>query len=92
MSKIQPNDAKFKIELQTIDDFEMTGIMLFVMQISDPNNDDIREIDHLDFNKYWDNEMENVFSTLHFQTVDDARKWCISIGMTEDPNMEEVGG
>lgn len=55
---------------------------LIIGDLDDSSNDDIREVDHPDFDKYWYNEMENTFSSDKLNQ-EEARKWCLSIGMVE---------
>ena len=47
---------------------------------------------HPDFNNLWENEMENTWSN-YTMTLDEAREWCLSIGMTEMIGLSgQVGG
>ena len=73
---LQPNRTSFKIGV-----FD-GSISIFVTDLDEQDNDDVREVVHPDFERFWDNDMENVFSTIHFQTIEEARDWCVSIGMT----------
>ena len=34
---------------------------LFLEDLEDPDNDDVREVNHPDFETYWGNSMENTF-------------------------------
>ncbi len=75
---LQPNRCQFEISI-------FDGIItLAVEDLDDPSNDDVREVVHPDFEKYWDNSMENVFETTHFKSMQEAKDWCISIGMVFD--------
>jgi hypothetical protein len=57
------------------------GIGLFLTDDEAEDNDDVRDVIHPDFETYWDNDMENTFSTTHFTTLKEAEKWLRSIGM-----------
>ena len=59
-------------------------ITIIIEDLTDNSNDDVREVDHPDFDNYWDNMMENVFSSEKFKNMKDAKDWCISIGMKFD--------
>jgi hypothetical protein len=72
---LQPNRTKFEIG---VFDGE---ISIAVFDLDELDNDDVREVVHPDFEKYWDNVMENCFVTEHFKTMQEAKDWCISIGM-----------
>ena len=104
MCKIKPNDAEFAV---TNDSSSFgNGIVLWVSSISHPDYDDIREVDHVDFEKYWGNAMENVFEAHEqdyidsekygvkaFKNTQEAIDWCISIGMVHNQSLAyQVGG
>ena len=104
MCKIKPNDAEFAVTNDT--NAFGNGIVLWVSSLSHPDYDDIREVDHVDFEKYWGNAMENVFEAHEqdyidsekygvkaFQTTQEAIDWCISIGMVHNQSLAyQVGG
>ena len=72
---LQPNRTGFDIGI-------FSGqITISVSDLDELDNDDVREVVHPDFETYWGNEMENVFSTEHFKTMREAIDWCVSIGM-----------
>lgn len=66
-----------------------TNFSIYLTDLDDPSNDDVRDVDHPDFDTYWGNAMENVFEpndpyigeALDTQTK--ARQWLLSIGMIE---------
>lgn len=87
--KIKPNRAEFRISQDP--DYNETTPTIHIQNLDD-EDDDYVQINHKDFNKYWNEDCECVFSTDHFQTVADAKAWCLSIGMTENPNIGEIGG
>ncbi len=63
-------------------------IMINVENIKN-EDDEVRNIKHPDWNKFWNNECENVFSSKVFKTDTEANIWLTSIGMThnqEDDN------
>lgn len=80
---LKPSECKFTL---FIDDED---ICLSIEDITDPSNDDVREVNYPDFDKYWDNVMENVFTSNHFKSLKDAKDWCLSIGMIENDKVEE---
>ena len=70
-------------------------ICLCISDLDEPDNDDIRDVVHPDFDKFWDNACENIFLShgfKHFKSLEDAKKWCLSIGMIESNIPLEVGG
>ncbi len=80
---LQPNKCKFDIGV--FDGY----ITISITDLDEEDNDDIRDVVHPDFEKYWDNDAENIFSTTHFKTMQEAQDWCISIGMEFDGINEE---
>lgn len=61
-------------------------ICLCISDLDEPDNDDIRDVDHPDFDTYWGNACENVFLSNKFddfKDIEEARQWCLSIGMVE---------
>lgn len=91
-SIVHPSNATFGINEVKDEDSWVAGIFIEVQDTENEDNDDIRSIDHPDFDKYWDNEMECVFKTYHFTSVQDARAWLLAIGMTEVPYTGQIGG
>lgn len=75
---LQPNRCKFQIG---VFDGE---ISIFITDLDEEDNDDVREVVYPDFDNFWGNSMENCFVTEHFQTMQQATEWCVSIGMTFD--------
>lgn len=72
---LQPNRCKFDLGI-------FDGIIqIFIIDLDEESNDDVRDVVHPDFERYWSNDMENIFSTDHFKTMQEAKDWCISIGM-----------
>ncbi len=81
---------------------------IFLLDLEDPSNDDIRDVVHPDFDALWGNSCECVFEPWKQSWIDkysknknlkaltnshDARQWLISIGMKEDPTLAHaVGG
>ena len=101
---LEPSDVEFAI---TNDPIQDEGIItLWVSSISDPCNDDIRDIKHPDFDKYWGNSCECVFTAndqefikwlkynvVPFKTIQEAKGWCLSIGMVYNEELaHSVGG
>lgn len=86
------------------------NVVLYVLDLDEPDNDDVRDIDHPDFDYYWGNACENVFELWKrpsrikrfresgelkplLSGIEQARMWCRSIGMIEDPTLVgAVGG
>lgn len=89
---VDPEDCQFEVVEIEWNIGDPPIVSLSVSSISDPSNDDIREVRHPDFNDLWENEMENTWST-YTMTLDEARTWCLSIGMTEVIGLSgQVGG
>ncbi len=94
---LEPNKCKF---LLFIDDGEadmyISGdgdICLCIEDIDESDNDDIRDINHPDFDKLCNNASENVFLSNGFEdfkSLEEARKWCLSIGMIESEDINEA--
>lgn len=60
---LKPNRASFEF-------FEDEGeFTIHVSDLDDPSNDDVRDVDHPDWDTLWGNEMENVFSPWDQDTV-----------------------
>lgn len=96
---LQPNRCEFSLHIDNDQaDMYVAGdgdICLCITDLDEPDNDDVRDVDHPDFDKYWGNACENVFLSEgfdHFKSLEDARKWCLSIGMVESPEQLVVGG
>lgn len=90
-SIISPSDAEFAV---TLDAPYEDRVHLWVVSISDPSNDDIRDIDHPHFEKYFGNAAECVFSahSKHL-SLRGAKAFCESIGMKFNPDLAgAVGG
>jgi len=57
---------------------------MFIVDMDDPSNDDIREVDHPDFDSKWENDSENDFTPRDENwAIQDAEAWCLSIGMVK---------
>lgn len=89
---LQPNRCLFDIGV-------FNGLIsIFIEDLDESNNDDVRDVVHPDFDRYWGNDCENMFSTRHFKTMQEAKEWCVSIGMefkgftdnTESEDMTKV--
>lgn len=78
-SLVDPTSCSFDIN-----EDENDGISIFVY--CDNVNDDI-SINHPDFETFWYSVMECVFETDHFKTLEEAKDWLISIGMTYDSSL-----
>jgi hypothetical protein len=72
---LEPNRCEFEIG---VFDGE---ISIFITDLDEQDNDDVREVMHPSFEQFWENSMENVFVTEHFTTMQQAKDWCLSIGM-----------
>lgn len=85
---LKPQDTEFALSLD--EDDELTLWLLDKAH----QNDDIRGVDYLTFDKHWGNTMENVFTANNkHMTMEGAMKWCLSIGMTHNPDLAgNVGG
>jgi len=86
---LEPNRCEFEIGVFSGE------ISIFINDLDEQDNDDIREVIHPQFEDYWDNSMENVFVTEHFTTMEQARDWCVSIGMvfkgiSEESDIKDV--
>ncbi len=104
----QPLDPKKTTFAVTQDpDYDEDRPTLFLADLDDDDNDDVREISHPDFDILWSNDCENIFSSndqfyvsksrkhglMALNTVEEARQWCLSVGMTEDTDLAHtVGG
>ncbi len=87
---MKPNRCEFSIFIDdNTSDMYVAGdgdICLCITDMDEPDNDDIRDVDHPDFDKFWGNACENVFLSdgfKHFKSLEDAKNWCLSIGMIE---------
>ncbi len=88
---LEPNRCEFSLHIDN-EDAEMyvagdSDICLCITDLDEPDNDDVRDINHPDFDKFWSNACENVFLSNGFNdfaTIEDARQWCLSIGMIEN--------
>jgi len=94
---MNPARCEFELQEDTFGDMGDPGdIILIVGDLDDPDNDDIRDVLHPDFDNYWGNACENVFvsdGVMHFSGIEDARQWCLSIGMkAAAPGSLEMGG
>lgn len=96
---LEPNKALFHISTQEEfaeenGDDEIYKPTMFVVDIDEPSNDNIRDINHPDFDRYWGNSMENCFEVYgegEGWSYEKALEWCLSIGMIEaDANMEQI--
>lgn len=91
---LKPNECKFGAYKNYDDEVE-----IFISDFQ-RDDDDIREIDHPQFNLLWDNTCENTWvptsrrgsSVYHIKTVKDARNWGLAIGMTYDKSLENEEG
>lgn len=88
---IKPEKCLFNIFIDDgTDDMYVAGdgdICLCITDEDCPDNDDIRDIDHPDFDKYWGNAAENVFLSdgfKHFKSLGEAKQWCFEVGMKEN--------
>lgn len=78
--EILPTEAEFLLKRSDSD----PGIIeLVVFDKIEHDNDSIRNIKFDDFELFWDNSSECMFDTTKFASVEDAEKWCLSIGMTK---------
>jgi len=63
------------------------GIMIGLVDLEEPDNDGIRDVDHPDFERMFGNDMECVFSSNPdngLETEEDVKNWLLSIGMVEE--------
>lgn len=77
------------------EDIKEDNFTIYLTDLEDKTNYDIRGVDHPDWDMYWGNEMENVFSPMNFDiedykeiepvlgTITKAKEWLLSIGMRE---------
>jgi len=88
------NPTRCEFEISTDDGMlsEVGDIVLVIGDLDEPDNDDIRDVIHADFDRLWDNACENVFTSDKFKTEEEARKWCLSIGMKEANESLGLGG
>ena len=90
---MNPARCEFELQEDTFGDMGDPGdIVLIVGDLDEPDNDDIRDVLHTDFDYYWGNACENVFVSEKFKDIEDARKWCLSIGMKAATRPLEMGG
>lgn len=101
----QPLDpTKTTFDVQVDDD---GSIMVFLQDQEDPDNDDVRDVDHPDFDKLFGNECENIFSPWTQEQIDDYHPnsglkalktkrqvvdYLLSLGMDLGDISDEVGG
>lgn len=94
---LDPKKTTFELYINNGDDnttSEDGGIGVFLTDDECDDNDNVGDVVHPDFDKYWDCDCENTFSTTHFTTLKEAEKWLRSIGMhgtiregcKDDPN------
>ena len=88
---IKPEDAEFAV---TFDYPNEQSVHVWVASISDPSNDDIRDIDHPHFAKFFQNVAENVFAAVSPHVKPRGAQYFLeSIGMTYNPDLAgAVGG
>lgn len=91
---LKPQKTSFTIEDSDLND---GGFTIYLTDLEEPSNDDVRDVDHPDFDILWGNAMENVFEPWDQEWIDNheerklkaittkkmAREWLLSIGMTE---------
>lgn len=101
---LDPKKTGFAVSMDS--DYDEERPTLYLSDLEDPDNDDIRDVGHPDFDILFGNMCECVFETNDqfsvsrenpnlsaLNTVEETRQWCLSIGMTEDPNLaHSVGG
>ena len=84
---LEPAKTKF---LTFLDDgtqinlYNNGGVGLLLIDMEDDGNDNIGEVNHPDFETYWDIASEGLFSlsdNAPFTTLEEAKAWCESIGM-----------
>lgn len=91
--KFNMNPSQILFVVTQREDCGETEPHLHIQDKEDFENEDIHNINHPDFDKFWFEESENDFSTEHFKNVEDARQWCLSIGMIEDlAILKEING
>jgi hypothetical protein len=98
---MKPNRCEFSLHIEadmpwlSAKIFEDGDICLCISDLDEPDNDDIRDVLHPDFDRFWGNACENVFLSngfKDFKTIEDARRWCLAIGMVESTELLQVGG
>lgn len=57
----------------------------------DGGNDNINDINHPDWDENWEASCEGVFIASKFKTIKEARKWLLSIGMSEAGDSIKTG-
>ena len=88
---LEPNRTGFNLEEgHSSDDY---GFQLWLIDLDEPSNDDIRDVNHPEFDMYWGNASECQFlpweenyhpeSHKTFKNMKEAREWLVSIGMQD---------
>lgn len=87
---INPSDATFTFYNHMDDgqdEITETSFSVYVTSLKEPDNDDIREVNHPYWEDIFGNMMENLFElkpNKHgVNNLSDAKQWMLSIGMTE---------
>jgi hypothetical protein len=87
---LEPKKTAFALyEQDNSHDFEVEGpLQIFLVDLEDVENDDVRDVIHPEFDVFWDNICENTFEPVEdvkdaLDTPEKARKWLKKIGMVE---------
>ena len=88
---VNPKDCEFQlVENDISNDPIMPGEGDIILFIACDDEDDIRGLNGCsDFEFYWDNVTENIFST-NKMTFEEAKSWCLSKGMFETNNLCDI--
>lgn len=85
---LDPNKTSFAIYINDDDEIEIA-----LEDNEDYDNDDIRDVDDPIFDMFFDNICECLFISNYFTNIEEAKTWLLSIGMTENSDLEgSVGG
>ena len=82
---LEPNRTKFYIRDNSRGEYYGSKIQLFLVDMDDEENDDVREVNHPEWGLYWENDSENEFSAIDEETV----KSLIDSGMND--TLKELG-
>jgi hypothetical protein len=91
---LEPRKALFHISTpeefaEEQGDDEEYVVSMFVVDMDEPDNDNVRDVKHPDFDRYWGNMMENCFEVYdegEDWSYEKALEWCLSIGMVQADN------
>lgn len=86
---LKPSECNFRIVRDETEDFNFGETTLIIEDNTEPNNDNIRDVIHPQFEDIWCNVCENMFEPLdEDMTIKELEDWCVSIGMIKDDTID----